>query len=301
MNPTAPVRVPCPVCGSKDQVTLYKDTLGTDLPPFDYAFSPEHMRTYRVVRCNNCSHAFCALPGENLWKNYKSVVDAEYLSREEAHRLTAKNVIAVIRRYIPNGRLLDVGCATGDFLTVAREYYEAEGLELSEWSSDIAKDRGFTVHACTISELSTEVKYDIVTLWGVIEHFESPALEIEKISRIVRPGGFVFLWTGDIDSWLARLLGKSWWYIQGQHVQFFSRRSLDRLFSDAGFKPAGMEKYPLTTNLGTLSKSLFRYRILKTLSRFLLENRFVRNNVIVLRLPGEMLAVYQKEEPPSHR
>jgi SAM-dependent methyltransferase len=226
-------------------------------------------------------------------------VDAEYLSREEAHILTARNVVAIIRGYVPGGRLLDIGCATGDFLTVAREYYAAEGLELSEWSSAIAKKRGFTVHTCTISELPTEEKYDIVTLWGVIEHFESPALEIARISRIVRPGGFVFLWTGDIDSWLARLLGKNWWYIQGQHVQFFSRRSLDRLFSDAGLKPAGMEKYPFTTNLSSLSKSLFRYRRLKTLSRLLLENRFVGNRVIVLRLPGEMLAVYQKEGPAS--
>jgi SAM-dependent methyltransferase len=297
MNPAEPVPVPCPICGSMDQTTLYKDTLGEDLPPFDYAFSPEHMRTYRVVRCKSCFHAFCALPGENIWKNYKSVVDGEYLSREEAHILTARNVIAVIRKYIPGGRLLDIGCATGDFLSVAREYYAAEGLELSEWSSDIAKRRGFTVHTCTISELPEEEKYDIVTLWGVIEHFESPAQEIEKISRIVRPGGYVFLWTGDIDSWLARLLGKNWWYIQGQHVQFFSRRSLDQLFSDAGFRPAGMEKYPFTTSLCSLSKSLFRYRALKTLSKLLLENRFVRDKVLVLRLPGEMLAVYQKEEP----
>jgi len=295
MSNTSHTPVTCPVCGSKDQKTLYGDTLGQDLPPFDYAFSPEHMRTYRVVRCNTCSHAFCELPDENIWRNYQSVVDAEYLSRQEAHLLTARSVLAVMRKYIRHGKLLDIGCATGDFLTVAQDYYEVEGLELSEWSSAIAKKRGFAVHTCTISELPSEEKYDVVTLWGVIEHFESPAREIEKVSRIVKPGGFVFLWTGDTDSWLARLLGKNWWYIQGQHVQFFSKRSLNRLFSDAGFQPVAIRKYPFTTNLCTLSKSLFRYRTLKPVAKLLLENRLFRNKVITLRLPGEMLAVYRKK------
>jgi SAM-dependent methyltransferase len=288
--------VPCPVCGSTDQRTLYDDTLGDDLPPFDYAFSPEHMRTYRVVRCNTCSHAFCILPTKDISNNYKSVVDEEYLSREDAHLLTAKNVVKAMRKYIPRGKLLDIGCATGSFLTVAKEHYSVEGLELSEWSSNIAKKCGLTIHTCTISELPPVEKYDVVTLWGVIEHFDSPAEEIAKISRIVKPGGYVFLWTGDIDSWLARLLGRKWWYIQGQHIQFFSNKSLDRLFSDAGFTPVACERYPFTTNLNSLSKSAFRYRILRPLVKLFLQNRLLRDRVITLRLSGEMLAVYRKAD-----
>lgn len=287
--------VMCPVCGSKDHRMLYPDTLGLDLPPFDYAFSPEHMRTYEVVRCNTCSHAFCILPADDIWKNYESVIDAEYLSRQEAHQLTAEKVVETMRKYIPSGMLLDVGCATGDFLAVAKDYYSIEGLELSQWSSDIAKRHGFTVHTCTLSELAPVEKYDIVTLFGVIEHFETPAEEILRISRIMKPGGYVFIWTGDIDSWFARLLGRKWWYIQGQHIQFFSHKSLDRVFSDAGFAPIACERYPFTTNLGSLSKSAFRYRILKPLVKLFLDNNFVRNRVITLRLPGEMLAVYRKD------
>jgi 2-polyprenyl-3-methyl-5-hydroxy-6-metoxy-1,4-benzoquinol methylase len=291
--------VACPVCGSKKQKILYEDSLGDDLPPFDYAFSPEHMRTYRIARCESCSHAFCILPRENIWKNYQSVVDSEYLNRGEAHILTAKKVIAVMKKYIAKGKLLDVGCATGDFLTAAQDYYSVEGLELSKWSSEIAQKRGFNVHTCTISELPQYERYDVITLWGVIEHFESPAQEIEKISRIIKPGGYIFLWTGDIDSWLARLLGKHWWYIQGQHIQFFSKKSLNRLFLNYGFKPVNIEKYPFTTDLNTFSKSFFRYRTLRSLAKLVLANRFVRNKVITLRLPGEMLAVYRKEDSTS--
>jgi ubiquinone/menaquinone biosynthesis C-methylase UbiE len=287
--------IPCPVCGSEHKKTLYPDTLGNDLPPFDYAFSPDHMRTYEVVRCESCSHTFCIIPHANLWENYQSVRDAEYLSRQEAHLLTAEKVTGVLTKYIKEGKLLDIGCATGDFLTVARSRYSVEGLELSEWSSEIAKKRGFKIHTCTINELPSDAKFDIVTLWGVIEHFESPKAEIEKIYRILKPGGYVCLWTGDIDSWLAKILKKNWWYIQGQHIQFFSKNSLNRLFSDAGFKNVTVEKYPFTTNLNSLSKSLYRYKKLKTIARIILENKLLKNRVITLRIPGEMLAIYRKD------
>ena len=191
--------------------------------------------------------------------------------------------------------MLDIGCATGDFLSIAQENYTVEGLELSQWSAEIAKKRGFKIHTCTIKELPSDAKFDIVSLWGVIEHFESPKTEVEKIYSILNPGGYVCIWTGDIDSWLARLLGKNWWYIQGQHIQFFSKKSLNRLFSDIGFKTIAIEKYPFTTNLNSLSKSFYRYQRLKSISRIILENRLIRDKTITLKIPGEMFAIYRKD------
>ena len=284
----------CPVCGSKHQKMIYPDTLGDDLPHFDYAFSPDHMRTYKVVKCQSCSHAFCVIPHKNLWENYQSVIDTEYLNRKDAHLLTARKVTEVLTKFIDGGKLLDIGCATGDFLSIAQENYSVEGLELSQWSAEIAKKRGFKIHTCTIKELPSDTKFDIVSLWGVIEHFESPKTEVEKIYSILNPGGYVCIWTGDIDSWLARLLGKNWWYIQGQHIQFFSKKSLNRLFSDIGFKTVAIEKYPFTTNLNSLSKSLYRYKRLKSISKIILENRLIRDKTITLKIPGEMFAIYRK-------
>jgi 2-polyprenyl-3-methyl-5-hydroxy-6-metoxy-1,4-benzoquinol methylase len=224
------------------------------------------------------------------------VIDSNYLIHQEAHILTAQKVLKVLKKHIPHGKLLDVGCATGDFLSVAQECYGVEGLEPSKWSSDLAKKRGFTIHTCTLSELPADAKFDVITLWGVIEHFESLKTEVSAMYRILNPGGYVCIWTGDINSWLSRLLGKNWWYIQGQHVQVFSRESLDKLFTDNNFKPVTVEIYPFTTTLSSLSKSFYRYGWLKNIVKLLLENRFVRDKVVTLKLPGEMLAIYQKNE-----
>ena len=285
----------CPVCGSNYSVLLYPDSLGTDLPQFDYSFTPYHMRTYKIVKCRACTHAFCIIPHTDLWENYQSTIDPEYINRQFAHIKTAEQVVAVMQKYADGKTLIDIGCSTGDFLSIAKDYYAVEGLELSQWSSKLAKERGFTVHTCKINELPADAKYDIITLWGVIEHLESPKDEIESLKTHLNPGGFICVYTGDAGSWLARLMGKKWWYIQGQHIQFFSIDSLTKLFSDAGFSTLVTTYYPITTDLKTLSKSFYRYTLIKPLSQLLLENRFVRDITLTLTIPGEILAVFKKE------
>ncbi len=287
--------MPCPVCGSQDHRTIFMDTLGDELPSFDYAFSPAHSRTYRIVRCLSCGHAFSILPKTNVAENYESVIDEEYLKRQEERMMTAKNVIRTIRSIIPSGRLLDVGCATGDFLSIAGEYYLVEGLELSNWSAKLARERGIPIHTCTLDGMKEREVYDIVTLWGVIEHFESPKNEVNNLSRIVKQGGIVCLWTGDSSSWIARFLGRKWWYIQGQHIQLFTKKSLVRVFEDAGFELVMMKKYPFVTNFRSLSKSLKRYSLISAVSCPLLENRVMADRTIPLKLPGEMFAIFRKK------
>lgn len=284
----------CPVCNSTNQKDLYSDTLGNSLPSFDYNFSPNVMRTYKIVKCLSCSHAFCIIPQKNIWENYQSVIDPEYINRQKAHILTSEEVIKTLIKFKPCGKLLDVGCATGDFLSVAQKYYTVEGIEPSKWSSDISKEQGFKIHTCLINELPSDIKFDIITLWGGIEHFESLQPEIKKMYDLLNPNGIVCIWTGDIDSLTSRLLGRKWWYIQGQHIQFFSKKSLNKLFLDNNFKILDISTYPFTTNLGSFSKSFYRYQKLKPLTKLILENKLLEDKTITIKIPGEMLAIYQK-------
>ena len=35
--------------------------------------------------------------------------------------------------------------------------------------------------------------FDLVTLWDVVEHYEDPGAELREISKLLKPGGVVFL------------------------------------------------------------------------------------------------------------
>ena len=288
------VNFPCPICGGAEVKTLYPDTLKNEPPRFGYEFSADHTKTYRIVLCGRCDHAYCSPRPAHIWKHYEDVEDTAYLDCQPQRIRTAQKALARIARYKNEGRLLDVGCATGDFLSVAGERYEAEGLELSHWAARIARERGRTVHESTLEALKPPQPYDIVTLWGVIEHFEEPSRELQRISRLLNEGGLVCLWTGDIKSVPSAMLGKKWWYIQGQHIQFFSRRSLRKIFDRNGFDEVWCGLYPYVMSLGSISRSLNRYPFIGKLSEYVLRQPFLSDRMLTLALPGEMFAIFKK-------
>lgn len=211
--------------------------------------------------------------------------------------MTGRRVVSSIRKIKPSGKLLDVGCATGDFLEAALPFYDVTGLELSSWAANIAESRGYTIHKKRLEDLKQPDEYDIVTLWGVIEHFENPQKEISEINRLLKTGGIVCLWTGDLDSTIARLLGKRWWYVQGQHIQLFTKGSLELLMQRSGFSTKQIGIYPYIMTLRSVSKSLQRYKILNALSRLLFDNALIGDFSITINLPGEMFAIFEKVKP----
>lgn len=285
---------PCPICGSSRFKVLYPDTLKGALPCFGYNFSPAHNLTYRIVLCRDCEHAYSSPRPVSLGQNYQSFEDPVYLADWEQRVATARKVVKRLRRHLSSGRLLDIGCSTGDFLSVAQEFYQVEGLELSSWGANIARSRGFIVHDCELGRMQTELPYDLVTIWGVIEHFEFPSREVANISRLVREGSLVCLWTGDVKSLPSRLLGKKWWYIQGQHIQLFSRRSLRKVFNDNGFDEVRIELYPYVMTWRSISQSLNRYPLIGMVAKYIFNLPLLSNRTITLLMPGEMFAIFRK-------
>lgn len=284
----------CPVCTSEEFEILYPNTIGDRLPRFDYNFSYEHTLTYRIVRCKKCRHAYSSPRPENLYLYYRDVVDLEYLKNQVQRIKNFEIIVEKLTNFITSGRLLDVGCSTGDFLSVAQNHFAAEGLELSSWASKHAANRGFTIHTCTLEDLKANQPYNLVTLWGVIEHFEYPRNEVRHINRILEMGGFVSLWTGDIDSILSFLLRRKWWYIQGQHIQFFSLSSLDRLFQNSGFERIFLEDYPYIMTASSIAMSLRRYPWLGKIPGKILNIPWLADKTFTIKLPGELFAIYKK-------
>jgi 2-polyprenyl-3-methyl-5-hydroxy-6-metoxy-1,4-benzoquinol methylase len=208
--------------------------------------------------------------------------------------MTAEKAIERVRRFCPEGRLLDVGCATGDFLQVAGKYYQVEGMEISQWSAKLAREHGIKVHENLLDGMKEDSAYDAITLWGVIEHFENPRAEMRHLSRILKPKGIVALWTGDVNCLLSRMLGKKWWYYQGQHIQMFTRDSLNKLFTDAGFKLDWMGMYPYVMSMESILRSLGRYPQLSKIADTVVRKTVSMDHQVTITLPGEMFAIFRK-------
>lgn len=75
--------------------------------------------------------------------------------------------------YRNNVNLLDIGCSTGYFLEVLREIrpdWPANGLEINEKAFNIALSKGLNVEKKMLHQLGHNEKYNIFTMFGVLEH-----------------------------------------------------------------------------------------------------------------------------------
>ena len=188
----------------------------------------------------------------------------DYISDEQNIKITFSKRLKTIESLAHKGRLLDVGCATGFFLDLARSQgWEVLGSEVSEFSADYARERfNLDVRLGTLRQLGLDAgSFDVVTMWDVIEHVVDPLAELQEVWRILRPQGVLSIITPDSGSWMARLLGKRWEEFRRvrEHIYFFSRRTMREMLQKAGLEVVRMESADKVFYLGPAIQRLKYY------------------------------------------
>jgi hypothetical protein len=181
---------------------------------------------------------------DDLTAAYEDVEDPLYMAERENRYHTFRKVVRQLDA-AEGRRLLDAGAYCGYFVDVAREAgFQAEGLELSRWASDQARDLGLTVHNETIAtRAASGESYDIVTMWDVIEHLGDPRKELEHLHSLLVSGGKLYVSTIDAGGLVARALGPRWPWLMDMHLHYFDRRTLPMLLDQVGFRVTGVGRY----------------------------------------------------------
>lgn len=241
--------VACALCGGRDATTRYETP-----SPWDdgagahFAATTDVFGAYgRVVECRACGHVYTdPRPTEDaLLAGYAGNEDPDYESERDARGMNAHLCLAVLRRHQPSGRLLEVGCAQGFFLNAARTTYEVVGVEPSRSAAEYARRAlRLDIAGATIEDAKLPgASFDAVALIDVIEHVADPVGLLKSCARVLKPGGFVYLVTPDIDSLSAALLRGRWWGLRPAHIHYFSRRGMAAALEKAGFDVVETRNY----------------------------------------------------------
>lgn len=148
--------------------------------------------------------------------------------------------ISRINRFKSGGRLLDVGCSLGFFVSASiKAGYLAEGVEMNPDSARYAAhEGGIKVFCGTLSEANyADHTFDVVTLYDVLEHVNQPFVLLAELARILKPDGLLVLQMPNIRSFMAAVARDDWpWLCPPDHVHHFSPKSLRLLLLRAGFR-----------------------------------------------------------------
>lgn len=220
----------------------------------------------QIVRCKSCSLIFSnpRIPETQTRRFFED----EYL--REASRIEddmtkyragslARTAARLKARYPNGGRLLDVGTASGLFLShfAGHEHWEAEGLEPSRQAAVHASNlyrvpvhRGFL----DTVELPTAA-YDAVTILDAFFLDPHPGRSLATIHRILKPGGTVWLDIPGLNfrmlkntGFVSRLLYGVWAQLNpAMQMFYYEERTLSRLMRRHGFSLAARfpEQSPL--------------------------------------------------------
>lgn len=213
----------------------------------------------RLASCSACgflqTEAFSSGELASLYTasyfNKGKYVDDQAVYREQTRRLNFLKRAGVSF----GSRILDAGCATGDFLAAGQAHYEMWGQDISRYAVETARTR--------LPEISSHIRtasldclnypqafFDAIVLWDVLEHVHDPVSRLADLSNILRPGGHLFVSTPDAGAFTARFMGRHWAFLTPpEHLCLFSKYTLRRLFTVSGLSPLFFQSLGKWVNL----------------------------------------------------
>lgn len=228
-------RINCPVCDIDDSVWVFEKA------GFDF------------VKCKGCGllHVNPQLTMEIQDSIYKKSKTADHWIKiqsktgEQSWNAEKKYrpALAEMKRLLPEGgRLLDVGCSIGSFLGLARdEGWDAEGVELNADAAAIAeKTYGIKIHNQKLEDVGfPDEHFDIVTLWGVLEHLTNPNEILRNIRKVLKKDGLALFFVPNGHSLIIRLSRQHNSSVSGRaHLWYFTPETMGKFLAKNGFEKA---------------------------------------------------------------
>lgn len=215
----------CDCCGHKKSHLVYRQP--------DSLYFPNEW--FSVRKCNNCGLGFVSpRPCPDKIQRYYPALFYETFKNDKKHirryQRQSNFLKQILKSKNKKPRLLDVGCAKGDFPRfMQKKGWEVEGIEIS---SNLGVEFSFPVYRKSLLDCNLpDEYYDAVTAWAVFEHLHNPKKYFSETARILKKNGlFVFLVTNFKSLSSYALFRED----IPRHLHFFTEECVQKYLKDAG-------------------------------------------------------------------
>lgn len=259
-------------------------------------------RTYEFVQCNNCHFSFVT----NFRDDYAEIYNekyyagcgadpmADYIHEYKNPSITIRNyewqgVVKIYQELSPkNGKWLDFGCGSGGLVRYAKN----RGIDIvgfdEGWAASLGREDGTQI--LTASELSeTEGMFDFCSAIEVFEHIADPLAAFRQIRRVLKPGGILFLTTGNAKPWRSNLLNWGYTSCPDVHISFYEPETLELCMTESGLLPKRIDNFDLYSDI-------IKFKILKNIG---LKNKKLLIDALPWKIISKMVDLrYQVSAQP---
>jgi len=227
--------VTCDLCGSQEAHLAYRvrDTnYGTPGP-------------FSIVRCSRCELVYlnprpvaAELPAaypETCYHPFRAVFSATSVAPGSVQWKRAQRLTPASRP----GRVLDVGCGDGLFLSAMQKLgWACVGIEPNRKAVEFAHTRlQLDVKEGDLFAINDELEFDLITMWDVLEHIPSPTHALRHANMLLAPDGRLVLSVPNWDSFERQLFRERWIALDApRHLYHFSSRTITRLLRKCDFE-----------------------------------------------------------------
>lgn len=212
-----------------------------------------YQKRFKYVKCDNCDFVFLnPAPTETAlnffysFKNYYSVIPVNSNQKFEKKLQEKSNILRteLLKEYCKlniSTLILDVGCGTGNFASYLSESYncrvtciDKDPLALSVINNDFPKIKTIEID---FKQVKIESKFDVITMWGYIEHEYDPVETLNKAHELLKPNGLIIIDAPNINSKLALKSLEHWPYLHSPyHMSHFEPKTIKWLINLTGFE-----------------------------------------------------------------
>lgn len=248
----------CPICsGTTALIGFQKGQLDST------EYGIRHCEDCRFSYVENYRSDFHAIYDENYYRGVGADPLVDYVYEIENFDKTIRNhewsgIFSIYLKLCPDGGTwLDYGGGGGGLVRFARQRgVDAYGFE-EGWIAELGKISGTPI--LNPSQLEAyEGTFDFISAIEVIEHIPRPVVALQHMRKLLKPGGILFITTGNAQPWRENLLAWPYTKCPEVHVSFFEPTTVDKCMRLAGFAPKYFDSPADFTNI-------IRFKILKTL------------------------------------
>ena len=157
--------------------------------------------------------------------------------------------------------IFDIGSGRGWMLYYLKRYFKYKitaGTQISENAYNFSKEKlELEIYNKDLLELELNNKFDIITLWHILEHVPDPEAYIQKIEELLDKNGLVLIEVPNFNSWTRIITKKHWLALDlKHHITFFTPNSLTKLLNKYNFKIKNANTFSLEYSAFTSAQSI---------------------------------------------